>query len=155
MSILKCSKLPWRILDQREDPDQYYDYAIVDANDYYVAHIENCSNKEDEANAHLIERAPVLYDLLHSLLVREDRYPLDEATRNNIRYELARARGEYPGKCCRSCRHAEPGDSEDSVCWCSFQEIHVFTDPYWCSEYTDRETGEKVPIRAIDEILTK
>lgn len=58
----------WLILDQRELPGHVYDYAIVDEAGWYVANIENCSNKEDEANAILIAKAPKMYRLLERIL---------------------------------------------------------------------------------------
>ena len=45
------------------------------------------------ANAYLIASAPVLYDMLNSLL-NEEVYNLDQQTRENIAYELKKARGE-------------------------------------------------------------
>lgn len=58
----------WRILDQRELPEHIYDYAIVDEAGWYVANVENCNNKEDEANAILIAKAPRMYRLLERIL---------------------------------------------------------------------------------------
>jgi hypothetical protein len=58
----------WLILDQRELPGHVYDYAIVDEAGWYIANIENCSNKEDEANAILIAKAPKMHRLLERIL---------------------------------------------------------------------------------------
>lgn len=58
----------WLILDQRELPGHIYDYAIVDEAGWYIANIENCNNKEDEANAILIAKAPKMCRLLERIL---------------------------------------------------------------------------------------
>ena len=60
----KFTKGVWSIADCREIPDADYDYSIVDANGWNIAHVENCSIEEEEANAHLIKAAPKLYKLL-------------------------------------------------------------------------------------------
>ena len=58
----------WLILDQRELPGHIYDYAIIDEAGWYIANIENCNNKEDEANAILIAKAPKMYRMLERIL---------------------------------------------------------------------------------------
>ena len=58
----------WLILDRRELPRHVYDYAIVDKAGWYIAYIENCSNREDEANAILIAKAPKMHRLLERIL---------------------------------------------------------------------------------------
>ena len=58
----------WLILDQRELTGHIYDYAIIDGAGWYIANIENCNNKEDEANAILIAKAPKMYRLLERIL---------------------------------------------------------------------------------------
>ena len=58
----------WLILDQRETPGHIYDYAIIDEAGWYIANIENCNNKEDEANAILIAKSPKMYRMLERIL---------------------------------------------------------------------------------------
>ena len=58
----------WLILDQRELPGHIYDYAIIDEAGWYIANLENCNNKEDEANAILIAKAPKMYRMLERIL---------------------------------------------------------------------------------------
>ena len=64
MSEEKFTLGNWKVSDQREIPNMNYDYSIVDDGGWYIAHIENCSLEEQEANAHLIAAAPVMYALL-------------------------------------------------------------------------------------------
>lgn len=67
---------------------------IVDDNGNVIAFtVPQKSRKEQIANANLIARAPVMYDLLNSLL-NDKVYNLDQQTRENIEYELKKARGE-------------------------------------------------------------
>lgn len=67
MTNEKFTKGEWSIADCRETPDADYDYSIVDADGWNIAHIENCNIEEQEANAHLIAAAPKMYSLLEQL----------------------------------------------------------------------------------------
>lgn len=71
----------WWVLDQRELPKYTSDYAVVDEAGWYVASIENCSSKEDEANAILIAKAPKMHRLLERILrFQKENYGDDMAT---------------------------------------------------------------------------
>lgn len=67
MSEEKFTQGEWSVSDQREIDGIDYDYSIVDDGGWYIAHIENCSLKEDEANAALIAAAPEMYRMLKYL----------------------------------------------------------------------------------------
>lgn len=61
-----------------------------------IAELQSDDEKDYEhikANARLIKAAPLMYDMLNSLL-NSDVYHLDDLTRDNIRYELRKIRGE-------------------------------------------------------------
>ena len=95
----------WAIEDQREN-DTVYDYAIVDDDGWYIAHIENCTRLEvQEANAYLIAAAPKMYQRLQS--VKTDLWALSvnpaisaqtkeciDIIIKNIEGDLIKARGE-------------------------------------------------------------
>ena len=72
----------WLIQDQRELPGHIYDYAIIDEAGWYIANIENCSNREDEANAILIAKAPKMHRLLERVLrFQKENYGDEMSTR--------------------------------------------------------------------------
>ena len=65
MNTEKFTQGEWLIEDQREMYDKVHNYAIVDEEGWYIAHIENCTRMEEqEANAALIAAAPEMYDRL-------------------------------------------------------------------------------------------
>lgn len=86
----------WKVSDQREIPNMDYDYSIVDDGGWYIAHIENCSLKEQEANAHLIAAAPEMYALLKTIADPATFMgaQTNEALRTAIEVVLKKARGE-------------------------------------------------------------
>jgi hypothetical protein len=61
-----------------------------------IAELQSDDEKDYEhvkANARLIKAAPIMYDMLNSLL-NSNVYHLDELTRDNIRYELRKIKCE-------------------------------------------------------------
>ena len=72
----KFTRGVWQISDCREIDDAEYDYSIVDADGWNIAHIANCNLEEQEANAALIACAPTLYKMLklacHELTIVAD-----------------------------------------------------------------------------------
>lgn len=67
MKIEKFTLGKWNIADQREVAGCNYDYSIIDADGWNIAHIENCHLDEEEANAHLLRSAPEMYWMLLEL----------------------------------------------------------------------------------------
>lgn len=106
MNTEKFTPGEWLIEDQREMYDKVYNYAIVDEDGWYIAHVENCTRlEEQEANAALISAAPEMYKRLKS--VKIDLWALSvnpaisEQTKEcidiiikNIEDDLKKARGE-------------------------------------------------------------
>jgi hypothetical protein len=91
----KFTKGKWIVSDQREVAEMDYDYAILDEGGWYIAHIENCSDVEDEANAYLISAAPAMYNELHrQCLLCQLKDHECECELCNIGTILKQARGE-------------------------------------------------------------
>lgn len=95
----------WEIEDQRE-MDTVYDYAIVDDDGWFIAHIENCTRlEEQEANAYLLAAAPKMYQRLQSVktylwalsvnpAISQHTKECIEIMIKNIEDDLKKARGE-------------------------------------------------------------
>lgn len=65
MSEPKHTKGPWHVVDCRESDKFDNDYIIADENANIVARIENTPLLiEQEANAYLIEKAPMMREVL-------------------------------------------------------------------------------------------
>lgn len=98
MSEEKFTLGNWKVSDQREIPNMNYDYSIVDDGGWYIAHIENCSLEEQEANAHLIAAAPEMYRVLSGICFEKSaricNYAPESCKVCFINKALKKARGE-------------------------------------------------------------